>query len=174
MLLDENNPQPGPDGQAAENNNDKPAGYRVDDDKGAAEKDLKRNPVFGAGEMQPPHEGQPMGGQNFNKDGNPTPTGDDKDNPSRYAGYSNAYFSRTKPAEEYTQYNNFKAAGQEGSPDYDKAQPNVPGPQEVPDQQKVGENNESEPGKAAGKPGHDKKPDDGSNGPSTEKEHIET
>lgn len=100
-----------------------PTGYRADDGDGTEEKSLKRNPLFGAGQMQHVHEGQPMGGHNFNKDGNPTPLGDDKDNPSRNAGYTNAYFARTEPLHEDTANNNFKAPDQQGEPDYDKAQP---------------------------------------------------
>jgi hypothetical protein len=90
-------------------------------------------------------EGQGAGGHNFGKDGG-TPMGDDKDNPSRNAGYNNAYFARVAPSEEDTGNNNFKAAHQEGEPDYDAAhgQANNPGPQEVPDQQKVGEDSQQE------------------------------
>ena len=86
-------------------------------------------------------EGQPMGGHNFGRDGKPT-MGDDKDNPSRYAGNTNAYFNRVAPTEEDTANNNFKAAYQQGEPDYDAAQPtnNIPGPQETADQQQVGGN----------------------------------
>jgi len=86
-------------------------------------------------------EGQGMGGHNFGKGGKITPMGDDRDNPSRNAGYSNAYFAREAPLDEDTANNNFKAAHQQGEPDYDNAQKptNIPGPQEVPDQQKVGD-----------------------------------
>lgn len=87
-------------------------------------------------------EGQPMGGHKFNQDGNP-PMGDDKANPSRNAGYTNGYFARTKPSEEYTADNNFKAPEQQGEPEYDNAQANVAGPQELPEQQQVGEDEEN-------------------------------
>lgn len=165
MLFNENDRRSEQDDRAAES--DKATGYRADDDNGTKEKDLKGNPLFGRGEMREVREGQPMGGQSFGQDGNPTPTGDDKDNPSRNAGYSNGYFARTKPSEEYTADNNFKSPDQQGSADYDKAQAsvassdetdynndqtNIAGPQEVPDQQKVGE----------------------SGGQSDEEDHIET
>lgn len=130
--------------EGSANEQNKATGYKADDDNGKEEKDLKRNPLWGQGEMHQVSEGQPMGGQTFGEDGNPTPTGDDKDNPSRNAGYDNAYFARTKPSEEYTANNNFKAPEQQGSPDYDKAQPNVAGPQELPEQQKVGEDDHIE------------------------------
>lgn len=108
-------------------------------------------------------EGKGMGGHNFGEDGNPTPTGDDKDNPSRNAGYTNAYFRRTKPTEEDTANNNFKPDYQQGEPDYEAAQQpraNIPGPQELPDQQKVGEDTIDMP--RATKPDNE------------EKDHIET
>lgn len=72
-------------------------------------------------ETKPVTEGQPMGGQNFGSN-NVTPAGDDKNNPSQNAGYSNEYFRRTQPAEEHTESNNFKPLDQEGKPDYEKAQ----------------------------------------------------
>jgi len=137
MLFNENNRQNEQDERSAEK--DKATGYRADDNEGTEEKDLKGNPLFGRGEMREVREGQPMGGQSFGQDGNPTPTGDDKDNPSRNAGYTNGYFARTKPSEEYTADNNFKSPDQQGSADYDKAQPNVAVPHDVSDQPKVGE-----------------------------------
>lgn len=156
--------------------------YRVKDDKAIEESDLKKVYVFGVGgdgsNAKPVREGQPMGGHAFGKNNN-TPAGDDKNNPSQNAGYSNAYFARTEPAEEHPEDSNFTAKYQDGAPDYDKAQPhpavknespkpdpiergngvndrphtketykegtadndetNTPGPNEVPDQQKVGE-----------------------------------
>jgi hypothetical protein len=132
----------------------------------------------------PVMEGKPMGGQLFGKNNN-TPAGDDKNNPSQNAGYTNAYFARTEPMEEHPENSNFKDRHQDGSPNYASAQPrstfrnetpkpekvergngendrphkgntyqegtvdnennNVPGPNEVPDQQKVGENNRYDP-----------------------------
>jgi hypothetical protein len=124
-------------------------------------------------------EGEGMGGHSFGKDGKSTPMGDDKDNPSRMAGYSNGYFARTAPSDEDTANNNFKAAHQQGEPDYDKAQrqPNIPGPQEVPDQQKVGEDNDNKQEQQYQEPElGEQQPDHGSNDTETgeEKEHIET
>jgi hypothetical protein len=68
--------------------------------------DDEETPVNDDG-TKPVTEGQPMGGQNFGKN-NVTPSGDDKNNPSQNAGYTNAYFRRTEPAEEHTESNNFK------------------------------------------------------------------
>lgn len=138
------------------------------------------NSDYRADGMKEVREGQPMGGHKFNQEGSPTPMGDDKDNPSRNAGYTNGYFARTEPLTEDTANNNFKAAYQEGAPDYDAAQPNVPGPQEVPDQQKVGEDNDNgqeQQQQAYHEPElGDQQPDHGSNGTETgeEKDHIET
>lgn len=144
MAFNEYNGQNEQDGRAAnEQEQNRATGYKADDDNGIEEKDLKRNPLFGQGEMHAVSEGQPMGGQSFGEDGNPTPTGDDKDNPSRNAGYTNGYFARTKPSEEYTADNNFKAPEQQGEPEYDNAQANVAGPQELPEQQQVGEDEEN-------------------------------
>jgi hypothetical protein len=153
---------------------------RVDDDSNLKESNLERN-LYGKSEnnMNPVKEGQPMGGENFGKNSN-TAAGDDKNNPSQNAGYTNAYFARTEPSEEHPEDSNFKAKDQDGAPDYDSAQPrlsadgdpkpeepkrgngdnykphteqpyqegtvdnekepNIPGPNELPDQLKVGEN----------------------------------
>ncbi|MDB4922880.1 hypothetical protein [Mucilaginibacter sp.] len=159
----------------------KPNAWRVEDDKNLKEKNLERN-LYGKSEnnMKPVMEGRAMGGHSFGKNSN-TPAGDDKNNPSQNAGYSNAYFARTEPLEEHPEDSNFKAKNQDGEPDYAKAQPyanwnnelpkpgkpeergdgendrpheestyqegtadnenepNIPGPNELPDQQKVGE-----------------------------------
>ena len=131
--------------------------------------------------QKPIREGEPMGGHRFGENAI-TPSGDDKNNPSKNAGYNNAYFGRTEPSEEHPEDTNFRPADQEGAPNYDKAQPyskmtaqdpkpepvergngendrphksapyvegtddndgqqqtNIPGPIELPDQQKVGE-----------------------------------
>ncbi|TSJ37205.1 hypothetical protein FO440_20790 [Mucilaginibacter corticis] len=142
----------------------KPNAYRVDNET----KEEKSEP---AKQTKPVREGRPMGGQNFGSN-NVTPAGDDKNNPSQNAGYTNEYFRRTEPAEEHTESNNFKSQNQEGRSDYDKAtskephpakngdkpqpkqgyeegtadndgknnaEPNIPGANELPDQQKVGE-----------------------------------
>ncbi len=156
----------------------KPNAYRADDGDGVEEKDLEKTYLFGKGDFHPhPTEGQGIGGSNFGEE-NKTPSGDDKNNPSQNAGYTNAYFARTEPSDEHPENTNFKAAQQEGAPDYSKAEPqsstepkpdkvergngendrpdatspyregkedheddeeNIPGPQELPDQQKVGE-----------------------------------
>jgi hypothetical protein len=105
----------------------KPNVQRIDDDHNAKEKDLKRNFLVG-GAMKnansPGMEGEGMGGHKFGGDSHP-PTGDDPANPSRNAGYSNAYFSRTEPMEEHPENNNFKDPSQQGEPDYHVAKPNI-------------------------------------------------
>lgn len=112
-------------------------------------------------------EGTGMGGSKFGQE-NLTPSGDDEANPSQNAGYTNEYFRRTEPSEEHPESSNFKNEEQSGQPDYSQAQPtgnaepgpdqsdndtyqegtadndgdkntNIPGPNELPDQQKVGE-----------------------------------
>jgi hypothetical protein len=131
-------------------NSPKPNAYRVEDDDNLEEKDLKTHYLFGDSEMKDPNapgmEGQGMGGQAFGQN-NLTPSGDDKDNPSQNAGQGNAYFNRTQPAEEHPENSNFKPGNQdntyqEGTADNDgkgTGQTIIPGPNEVPDQQKVGE-----------------------------------
>lgn len=123
---------------------DRPNAYRVDDDKNLEEKDLKRSYLFGDAKMKsvddPGMEGRGMGGHSFGKN-NLTPAGNDEANPPENAGEGNAYFRRTEPAEEHPEDENFTARDQAGAPgskpsEYD----NIPGPQELPDQQKVGEN----------------------------------
>src|ERR1700761_9066037 len=122
-------------------NDVKPTAYRVDDDDNLDEKDLTRSGLFGGGKMKrttdPGMEGQGMGGQAFGEN-SLTPAGNDKDNPPQNADEHNAYFRRRQPAEEHPENSNFVAKGQEGGPG--KAEEtNIPGPQELPDQQKVGE-----------------------------------
>jgi hypothetical protein len=125
-------------------------------------------------------ESEGAGGQNFGRDGKATPMGDDKDNPSQNAGYSNGYFARVAPLDEDTANNNFKADGQDGEPDYDAAHgTNTPGPQEVPDQQKVGGDSEQQESQEQTykEPGlDDPQPDHGSGSTETgeERNHIET
>jgi hypothetical protein len=163
-------------------NKTQPNAYRVDD-KNIEEKDLKKTYLFGKGDQHAnPTEGLGVGGQKFGQD-NLTPSGDDKNNPSRNAGYTNAYFARTEPSEEHPEDSNFTSPNQEGAPNYNKAQPhasinepkpekvergngendrphpeqpytegtddndgssepNIPGPNELPDQQKVGEDDD--------------------------------
>lgn len=116
--------------------------YRVEDNDNLEEKDLKRTYLFGDAKMkstnEPGMEGQGMGGQNFGEN-NITPAGNDKDNPPQNAGENNAYFKRTQPAEEHPEDENFVAQNQQGGPGKNENEPNIPGPQELPDQQKVGE-----------------------------------
>jgi hypothetical protein len=73
-------------------------------------------------QTKPVREGEPMGGEKFGENNN-TYAGDDKNNPSQNAGYTNEYFRRTEPAEEHPENTNFKVQDQEGAPDYDSAQP---------------------------------------------------
>ncbi|MCC8426174.1 hypothetical protein [Mucilaginibacter sp. UR6-11] len=110
-----------------------PNAYRVDNDNSEDEEKLTRGFNGGDG-TRPVTEGQPMGGENFGAN-NVTPSGDDKNNPSQNAGYTNAYFRRTEPAEEHPENSNFKPDAdptyQQGTADNDgqgDAKPNVPGP----------------------------------------------
>jgi len=158
------------------------AATHVEDDENIDEKGLEKTFLFGKGDNPAhPTEGQGTGGQNFGNN-NLTPAGNDKNNPTRMAGHTNAYFDRNEPSDEHPEDSNFTAKYQDGSPDYSKAQnttdmqntdpkpekaergngendrpheqepyvegtddndgttkPNIPGPQELPDQQKVGE-----------------------------------
>ncbi|MFD0748850.1 hypothetical protein ACFQZS_01770 [Mucilaginibacter calamicampi] len=116
--------------------NGTPNAYVVKDDAGVEEKNLQRSYLFGDAEMKPVREGQPMGGESFGEN-NVTPAGDDKNNPSQNAGYSNAYFGRTEPAEEHPENSNFTTDGEnghaEGTVDSDGAeQYGAPGPIEIP------------------------------------------
>lgn len=162
----------------------KPNAWRVEDDNSISEEDLERHIYNETAEMRREiREGKAMGGQHFGQN-NLTPAGDDKNNPSQNAGYTNAYFARTEPSEEHPENSNFKDEQQNGAPDYSKAQPqssvtsempkpevpergngendrphkgeryqegtadndevNIPGPNEVPDQQKVGEDTDAD------------------------------
>ena len=118
-----------------EENSPKPGGYRVDGDKNLEEKNLKRHYLFGEAKMKstsdPGMEGQGMGGHQFGKE-NLTPAGNDEANPPQNAGEDNAYFARRQPAEEHPEDSNFEAKE-------DQNAPNIPGPSELPEQQKVGE-----------------------------------
>jgi hypothetical protein len=148
-----------------------PNAHQVNDDDNMEENDLKKTFLFGKGDdVANPTEGKGNGGQKFGEE-NLTPSGDDKNNPSRYGGYTNAYFARTEPSEEHPENSNFTAKDQDGAPDYIKAQAkatnvsftnggdedddqpdtkkkedeqvNIPGPGELPDQQKVGEDDDA-------------------------------
>jgi hypothetical protein len=148
------------------NEDNKPHGYRVEDDSNLEEKDLRRTYLFGKGNEEktgnePNMEGNGTGGQRFGKSSD-TPSGDDKNNPSQNAGYTNEYFRRTEPSDEHPEDNNFKDPNQLGQPNYTQAadasktgqsdfentgptkdaedkEINIPGPNELPDQQQVGE-----------------------------------
>ena len=126
------------------NATDKPNAWRVDDDKNLKESQLERN-LYGRSEsnMKPVKEGEAMGGHSFGKNSN-TPAGDDKNNPSQNAGYSNPYFARTEPLEEHPEDNNFKAKEQDGSPNYAKAQPYANWQNETPKPENPGERGNGE------------------------------
>ncbi|EHQ26068.1 hypothetical protein [Mucilaginibacter paludis] len=151
------------DEQQEQNTHTTPTAERIDDDN-ADEASLKRNYIIG-GEMKdanaPGMEGEGMGGEQFGGSSQP-PTGDDPANPSRNAGYSNGYFSRTEPLEEDTENNNFKDQSQQGEPNYQQAQPG----EDADEEQSAGEQgNTSEPGKADYKEEEQSGPDYGSNSP---------
>jgi hypothetical protein len=163
----------------------KPNAWRVNDNDDLDENDLEGR--RGDTSKHPVMEGKPMGGHNFGKN-NLTPAGDDKNNPSQNAGYSNAYFARNEPSEEHPEDSDFKAQHQDGRPDYSKAQPSNKITGEMPKPEKVergnGVNdrphkggdsyqegtadNENEPGQSQeAQQGSEKVNDD-------EREHIET
>ena len=100
-------------------NDGKPNGYRVEDDHNLKEENLKR--TFLGGRMKnadaPGMESHGAGGEKFGEE-NLTPSGDDKNNPSQYAGYTNAYFKRTEPSDEHPENTNFKSSVQDGEPRY--------------------------------------------------------
>jgi len=144
----------------------KPNAYRVEDDSNLEEKDLKTHYLFGEGKMKsttaPGMEGQGMGGQSFGEN-NLTPAGNDKDNLPQNADEHNAYFSRTQPAEEHPEDSNFKA---------DADQPNIPQPNELPDQQKIGKDVNNKTPKAQEEYREGTVDDDGYS--SSGKWHVET
>jgi len=98
----------------------KPGATRIDNDDNLDEDDLNTG-LRGESEIKPVKEGQPMGGQNFGNN-NVTPAGDDKNNPSRNAGNTNAFLARTEPLEEHPEDENFKPRSQDGEPNYSKAE----------------------------------------------------
>lgn len=164
--------------EQSKHEHEEPKAWLVEDDDNLNEDDLERELFVNGDEKKPVREGGGMGGENFGKN-NLTPSANDKNNPSQYAGNTNAYFDRTEPSEEHPEDSNFTTEDQQGLPDYDKAQrdqlknstepkpekvergngendrphkgntyqegtadndePNIPGPNELPDQQKVGE-----------------------------------
>ncbi|AMR33027.1 hypothetical protein A0256_17175 [Mucilaginibacter sp. PAMC 26640] len=167
-----------------DNENTKPSAYEVKDDDNLEEKDLQRSFLFGSGGQEEigkakASEGSGSGGEKFGENNN-TPSGDDKNNPSQNAGYTNEYFRRTEPSDEHPEHTNFKDPNQSGQSNYTQANDasktgrsdegdatatensdgdsnknepqqtysegtadgndvNIPGPNETPDQQKVGE-----------------------------------
>jgi len=98
----------------------KPNAWRTDDQENPDEDSLQTG-LPGESNTKPVMEGRPMGGQNFGNN-NVTPAGDDKNNPSRNAGSTNAFLARTEPLEEHPEDENFKPRSQDGSPDYSKAE----------------------------------------------------
>ncbi|HEY4323517.1 MAG TPA: hypothetical protein VGN20_06010 [Mucilaginibacter sp.] len=166
-------------------------GYRVDDKGNVEEKNLERSLFINSQDKNKPvMEGRAMGGGSFGKN-NLTPSGDDKNNPSQYAGHSNAYLALTEPAEEHPEDSNFKVKSQDGTPDYSKAQPRGTTTNETPKPEKVepgnGENDRPHKGTSYQEgtvdndevniPGPNELPDQqkvGEGGSSSEKEHIET
>ncbi|MGY4536618.1 hypothetical protein ACVW0P_001025 [Mucilaginibacter sp. UYNi724] len=106
------------------NQQDKPTSYRVEDDDNLEEKDLRRTAfMFGSEEKsgdEPGMEANGAGGLRFGENAN-TPSGDDKNNPSQNAGYSNEYFRRTEPSDEHPENNNFKDPNQLGQSNYTEA-----------------------------------------------------
>jgi hypothetical protein len=141
-MISDNNELWNDEDEHSKQEHDKPTAHRVEDDDNLEEKDLKRAYLFGDSKVKstndPGMEGQGMGGEHFGQN-NLTPSGNDKANPSQNAGNTNAYFNRTQPSEEHPEDSNFVAPDQQGRPGVNKGEPNIPGPNEVPDQQKVGE-----------------------------------
>jgi hypothetical protein len=137
------------DNHSKQGSKGQPEAYRVDDDKNLKEENLERN-LYGNSRdnMKPVMEGRPMGGHNFGQNNN-TPAGNDKNNPSQYAGTTNAYFNRTEPSEEHPEDSNFTGKQQDGQPDYSKAQPTTAVKAENPKPEKVergnGENDRPHP-----------------------------
>ena len=122
-----------------------PNAYRVNDDHPIEEKELKTHYLFGkGGQHTNPTEGKGTGGQKFGQE-NLTPAGDDKNNPSRNAGYTNAYFARTEPSEEHPEDSNFTARNQDGEPDYSKAQPHALDSDPKPEKRERGDGENDRP-----------------------------
>jgi hypothetical protein len=119
MVFDQNN-----------NQNAEPRAYRVEDDDNLEENDLRRSYLFGKGDEEkagnePNMEAEGNGGERFGQNSN-TPAGDDRNNPSQNAGYSNEYFRRTEPLEEHPEHNNFKDGNQLGQSNYTEATGQAP------------------------------------------------
>jgi hypothetical protein len=109
---------------------DKPHGYRVEDDSNLEEKDLRRKAfMFGSGRenrQRARYGRQPLPVVNVLAKSSNTPAGDDKNNPSQNAGNTNEYFSRTEPSDEHPEYNNFKDPSQLGQSNYTETTGAVP------------------------------------------------
>ncbi|MBB5394497.1 hypothetical protein [Mucilaginibacter sp. AK015] len=132
------------------NEQDKPRAYRVEDDDNLEEKDLRRTAfMFGSEEKtgnEPGMEANGAGGDRFGENSN-TPSGDDGNNPSQNAGYSNDYFKRTEPSEEHPENNNFKDPNQLGQSNYTESTGAVPTGQSDSENEgpaKDGEENDSD------------------------------
>jgi hypothetical protein len=141
-MVKENEPAEKSQTEKPSQKSSEPNAHRVEDDHNLEEKDLKTKYLFGEGKMKSPDdpsmEGKGMGGQSFGEN-NVTPAGNDEANPPRNAGEGNPYFRRTQPAEEHPEDENFVPKNQEDAPGENDDQPNIAGPGELPDQQKVGE-----------------------------------
>ena len=126
-------------------NKTQPNAYLADDGDGVGQKDLEKTYLFGKGNNPAnPTEGKGSGGENFGQENN-TPAGDDKNNPSQNAGYTNKYFARNEPSEEHPEDSNFTAKNQEGTPNYSKAQPNASGDEPKPDEVERGNGENDRP-----------------------------
>ena len=150
MVLNTENTAHDKEVHPAENDNQKPSAYRVEDDNNLEEKDLEKSFLF-AGDSEinkPVMEGTGAGGGSFGQNNN-TPSGNDANNPTRYAGNTNSYLARTEPLEEHPEDSNFTASDQDGSPDYNKAQSVLSASSETPKPEKVergdGENDRPHP-----------------------------
>jgi hypothetical protein len=106
-----------------------PHAYRVEDDDNLEEKDLRKTTfMFGSEEKdgtEPGMEANGAGGERFGQNSS-TPSGDDPNNPSQNAGYSNEYFKRSEPSEEHPEQNNFKDPNQLGQSNYTESSGAVP------------------------------------------------
>ncbi|SDS70050.1 hypothetical protein SAMN05216490_1638 [Mucilaginibacter mallensis] len=166
-----------------------PNAYRVNDSHTIEEKQLKKHYLFGKGDQHAnPTEGKGAGGQKFGQE-NLTPAGDDKNNPSQNAGYTNAYFARTEPSEEHPEDSNFTAKNQDGSPDYSKARPYASANEPKPEKRERGngENDRPHPQEEYSEgtddydgtsepniPGPNELPEQQKVGEDDDKDHIET
>ena len=194
MAFNDNEFANGQDGRQQETTHVKPDAYRVEDDDNTDQKDLEKNYLFGKGDNPAnPTEGKGSGGENFGQENN-TPAGDDKNNPSRNAGYANGYFARNEPSEEHPEDTNFTSGNQQGAPAYGKAQPDASADEPKPEkvergngendrphpQQDYTEGTDDNDGNGDAEPnipGPEELPDQqkvGEGGDADEKNHVET